>query len=69
MNAIGVSPIQFAAIMGVNTAMGGVTHNPRITMPSDVAPITGPSPEQFAALHAQLPDCHIKVEESGGRGV
>jgi len=25
MNAIGVSPIQFAAIMGVNTAMGGVT--------------------------------------------
>jgi tripartite ATP-independent transporter DctM subunit len=25
MSAIGVSPIQFAAIMGVNTAMGGVT--------------------------------------------
>src|SRR6056297_3430795 len=25
MNAIGVSPVQFAAIMGVNTAMGGVT--------------------------------------------
>jgi C4-dicarboxylate transporter, DctM subunit len=25
MTAIGVSPIQFAAIMGVNTAMGGVT--------------------------------------------
>jgi tripartite ATP-independent transporter DctM subunit len=25
MQAIGVSPIQFAAIMGVNTAMGGVT--------------------------------------------
>ncbi|MZI94098.1 TRAP transporter large permease subunit [Vibrio sp. CAIM 722] len=25
MNAIGISPIQFAAIMGVNTAMGGVT--------------------------------------------
>jgi tripartite ATP-independent transporter DctM subunit len=25
MDAIGVSPIQFAAIMGVNTAMGGVT--------------------------------------------
>jgi len=25
MNAIGVDPIQFAAIMGVNTAMGGVT--------------------------------------------
>lgn len=25
MNALGVSPIQFAAIMGVNTAMGGVT--------------------------------------------
>ena len=25
MNAIGVSPIQFAAILGVNTAMGGVT--------------------------------------------
>jgi C4-dicarboxylate transporter DctM subunit len=25
MEAIGVSPIQFAAIMGVNTAMGGVT--------------------------------------------
>ena len=25
MTAIGISPIQFAAIMGVNTAMGGVT--------------------------------------------
>jgi len=25
MEAIGVSPVQFAAIMGVNTAMGGVT--------------------------------------------
>jgi TRAP-type C4-dicarboxylate transport system permease large subunit len=25
MQAIGVSPVQFAAIMGVNTAMGGVT--------------------------------------------
>lgn len=25
MSALGVSPIQFAAIMGVNTAMGGVT--------------------------------------------
>lgn len=25
MNALGVSPVQFAAIMGVNTAMGGVT--------------------------------------------
>ncbi|CAM3908830.1 Sialic acid TRAP transporter permease protein SiaT [Vibrio aerogenes CECT 7868] len=25
MNAIGISPVQFAAIMGVNTAMGGVT--------------------------------------------
>ena len=25
MEALGVSPIQFAAIMGVNTAMGGVT--------------------------------------------
>lgn len=25
MNAIGVTPVQFAAIMGVNTAMGGVT--------------------------------------------
>jgi len=25
MTAIGVSPVQFAAIMGVNTAMGGVT--------------------------------------------
>jgi TRAP-type C4-dicarboxylate transport system permease large subunit len=25
MEAIGISPIQFAAIMGVNTAMGGVT--------------------------------------------
>jgi TRAP-type C4-dicarboxylate transport system permease large subunit len=25
MGAIGISPVQFAAIMGVNTAMGGVT--------------------------------------------
>jgi TRAP-type C4-dicarboxylate transport system permease large subunit len=25
MDAIGISPVQFAAIMGVNTAMGGVT--------------------------------------------
>jgi TRAP-type C4-dicarboxylate transport system permease large subunit len=25
MEAIGVNPVQFAAIMGVNTAMGGVT--------------------------------------------
>jgi TRAP-type C4-dicarboxylate transport system permease large subunit len=25
MEAIGISPVQFAAIMGVNTAMGGVT--------------------------------------------
>ena len=25
MQAIGVTPVQFAAIMGVNTAMGGVT--------------------------------------------
>jgi len=25
MNALGINPIHFAAIMGVNTAMGGVT--------------------------------------------